>query len=128
MKNLTSYLKKGTGLSLSGFILLLVLWNSSCEKEPDCGCDGKKAFDLNDQLGTIHHDLPSDYAYFISDGMYTEFTLCNTSEFSDTLAKFQQGERVFVTGSAHYECYRNPYALPSYLLKMKSIRIYKIDD
>lgn len=115
-------------MSLSGVILLFALLYNACEDEPNCGCDGKKAFDVNDHQGTLYYELESDYAYFVSDVTYTKFIFCNPAEFSDTLATFEQGGRVFVSGTAHHECYRNPYAPPNYLLDLQSVRIYEVDD
>lgn len=117
----------------TGFTLLIIAFMSpfllyTCESEAECGCDGKKAFSLNYELGEIYYETESDYATFVSQVMYTRFTLCNPGEFRDTLATFEQGAIVYVSGTAHYECYNNPYAPTSFFLTMKNIVEYKVDD
>ncbi len=109
-------------------VLAIVLLVNTCESEPECGCDGKKAFELTNEVGEIYYETDDDYATFISATLYTLFVLCNPAEFRDTLATFQQGELVIVSGIAHYQCYNNPYTQTSYLLDMTSIAEFKIDD
>lgn len=108
--------------------LAIVFLVYTCEKKPECGCDGKKAFELFNEVGEIHYETEDDYATFISSTLYTVFVLCNPKEFRDTLATFDQGDLVYVSGIAHYQCYNNPYTQTSYLLDMKSIAEYKLDD
>jgi len=101
---------------------------NTCDSEPECGCDGKKAFELTNEVGEIYYETEDDYVTFISATLYTVFVLCNPKEFRDTLATFDQGDLVYVSGIAHYQCYNNPYTQTSYLLDMKSIAEYKLDD
>jgi hypothetical protein len=108
--------------------LLIALLFYTCESEPECGCDGKKAFVLNNEVGEIYYETESDYATFVSATLYTLFVLCNPEEFRDTLATFDQGTLVYVSGIVHYQCYNNPYTQTSYLLDMTNIIEFKIDD
>ena len=57
--------------------LAIVMLVSTCESKPDCGCDGKKAFELMDEVGEIYYETDDDYATFISATLYTIFVLCN---------------------------------------------------
>lgn len=100
----------------------------TCESEPECGCDGKKVFDLYNELGNIYYETESDYATFVSLILSTQFVLCNPGEFRDTLATFDQGDLVYASGRVHNQCYNNPYAPKSYHLTMEGIIAYKIDD
>ena len=108
--------------------LAIVLLFYTCESKPNCGCDGKKAFELADEVGEIYYQTDNDYATFISATVSTIFVLCNPAEFRDTLATFDQGDLVYVSGIVHYQCYNNPYTQTSYLIDMTSIRKFIIDD
>ncbi len=112
------------GTLFVAFVLLLY----NCESKPNCGCDGKKAFELTDEVGEIYYQTENDYATFISATLSTIFVLCNPRDFRDTLATFDQGDLVYVSGIAHYQCYNNPYTQTSYLLDMTSIRKFILDD
>jgi hypothetical protein len=108
------------------FISVFILY--TCENENECGCDGKKVFNLTNELGQIYVVTDGDYGTFVSATLGTQFELCNPGEFRDTLATFDQGDLVFITGKAHNKCYNNPYAQRSYHLTMERIMEYKIDD
>ena len=121
-------MKKYTGVVLWLMIFLGAFLFSTCESEPECGCDGKKVFNLTNELGEIYYETVGDYATFVSLALGTQFVLCNPEEFRDTLATFDQGDIVYVSGKAHRQCYNNPYAPISYHFTMDHIIEYKIDD
>ena len=108
--------------------LVIVILLTTCESKPECGCDGKKAFELVDEVGEIYYETDDYYATFVSATLYTLFVLCNPEDFQDTLMTFEQGDLVYVSGIAHYQCYNNPYTQTSYLLDMTSIAKFEIDD
>jgi hypothetical protein len=116
------------GFTLWIFTLISFSLLSTCGNETECGCDGKKAFSLYDELGKIYYETESDYATFVSQVLGTQFVLCNPGEFRDTLNTFDQGVLVYVSGTARHQCYSNPYAATSYHLDLERIIKYKVDD
>jgi hypothetical protein len=120
--------KKVKGIGLWAVTLTIATFLITCDKEQECGCEGKKLFNLTNELGQIYYETEGDYATFVSAALGTNFVLCNPAEFRDTLATFEQGDLVYASGKAHRQCYNNPYAPVSYHLTMERIMEYKLDD
>ncbi len=113
--------KVGWGLLV---MLLLLVTAGSCSKEKKCGCDGEIKFELNEVPGTIYYE-DTKFTYFISDGIYSYFTLCEPDSAWEMVKKFKSGEHVLVSGEVADDCMKqiSAYAYANYVLHLKEIKL-----
>ncbi len=105
-------------------VIALLFSSGACNKEKKCGCDGEIKFDLTEVPGTIFYE-DTKFTYFISDGIYSYFTLCNAEEMWDKIKKFKSGEHVLVSGAAGDDCMKqvSAYAYNNYVLHLTEIKL-----
>ena len=105
-------------------VLALAFTSGACNKEKKCGCDGEIKFDLTEVPGTIYYQ-DTKFTYFISDGIYSYFTLCNAEEMWDKIKKFKTGEHVLVSGGVGDDCMKqvSAYAYNNYVLHLTEIKL-----
>lgn len=103
-------------------IPMLFLSVGSCGKEK-CGCEGEEKFRLEDQAGTLYYQ-DTKYSYFISDGLYSYFTICDPDVVWDLITKFNNGDKVWITGSVSDDCMKqiSGYYYANYVIRVEDIR------
>ncbi len=100
----------------------LMFTSGSCKKQK-CGCDGEVVFNLTDVPGKIYYEN-TKYTYFIPEGVYSYFTVCDPETVWDKVSKFQSGERVIVSGKAMDDCMKQmSYSYnANYVLRLEDIK------
>ncbi len=103
-------------------VIALMFSSGSCKKQT-CGCDGEVKFELNQVPGTINYE-DTKFSYFISDGIYSYFTICDPEKVWDQISKFKNGEHVIVTGKAMDDCMKQMsyYYSSNYVLQLEEIK------
>ncbi|NOY37871.1 MAG: hypothetical protein GXO83_09895 [Chlorobi bacterium] len=103
-------------------ISVLFLYTGGCKKQK-CGCDGEELFTLNDQAGILYYS-DTKYSYFISDGVYSYFTICNPDGVWDMIKKFKNGDKVWITGSVSDDCMKkvSGWYYSNYVIRVENIR------
>ncbi|MCD6200810.1 MAG: hypothetical protein J7K46_03280 [Bacteroidales bacterium] len=102
--------------------IALMFSSGSCKKQT-CGCEGKVSFELNQVPGTIYYE-DTKFTYFISDGIYSYFTVCDPEKTWDEVSKFKSGEHVIVSGKAMDDCMKQMsyYYSSNYVLHLEEIK------
>jgi len=104
-------------------VMIGLMFSSSSCKKKTCGCDGEVVFNLTDVPGKIYYE-DTKFTYFISDGVYSYFTVCDPEKVWDEVSKYQSGERVIVTGKAMDDCMKQMsyYYSANYVLQLEDIK------
>jgi hypothetical protein len=110
-----------------GIILLPIFTDSSCKKQPKCGCDKDVILTLVKEPAYVYFDLEAKTASFrpIVNPSATYY-FCNPSEFIATLANFTSGQVLLISGNAFWEC-NYLYNSSNYQYYQPAYRVYQIN-
>jgi hypothetical protein len=86
-------------------ILVPILVDPGCKKQPKCGCGKDVLYTLDSALVTIYYNEASRSAYFYP-YTYTGATyyFCNPGKWIDTLKTMNTEEYLLLSGKVYYEC------------------------
>ncbi len=86
-------------------ILVLLIFNSECKKQPKCGCGKDVIFTLTNAQALIQYNEASNTIVFypaLSTG--ATYYFCNPSQWMDSIKKLNTSEYLLISGDVFYEC------------------------
>lgn len=117
--------------SIIGLIILIPLVaDLGCKKQPKCGCGKDVIFELTDGTANVYYTVSSRTAYFYSSlSSGSVYYFCNPGKWIDELAKFTSGQELLVSGKVFYECNYlmnagnyGYYVAPTYQVDVTSVK------
>lgn len=91
------------GLTL--LLILAVMSDTGCKKQPKCGCEGDRLDSINQGHAIISYNAEKNMAQFTPTGdPYSIFYFCNPQDFMGELTQLEQGQEVIVSGEYFYDC------------------------
>ncbi len=90
---------------LTLLVILAVISDTGCKKQPKCGCDGDALDSIDQGHAYISYNADKNMAQFtpIYDS-YSIFYFCNPQDFMGELTQLEQGSEVIVSGEYFYDC------------------------
>jgi len=87
-------------------MLLPMIVNFSCKKQPKCGCNEDVIITLNKEPGYVIFDPAYSSARFVPlSNTSAVYYFCNASTFMSTLEEFVSGQTILlVSGEASWDC------------------------
>jgi len=118
---------------LTLLVILAVISDTGCKKQPKCGCDGDALDSLNQGFAIISYNADKNTAQFTPlDNPYHIFYFCNPQDFMGELTQMEQGAEVIVSGEYFYDCtylmnssnsgQYSPYRI--YQIKVTAVSLY----
>jgi hypothetical protein len=118
---------------LTLLVILAVISDTGCKKQPKCGCDGDALDSLDQAFAIISYNADKNMAQFTPlNNPYNIFYFCNPQDFMGELTQMEQGAEVIVSGEYFYDCtylmnssnsgQYSPYKL--YQIKVTAVSVY----
>lgn len=86
-------------------ILLPLVFNIECKKQPKCGCGNDVIFTLNDaQVYVQYNESSNTVLFYPSVATGATYYFCNPSQWMDSLKKLNTREYLLISGDVFYEC------------------------
>lgn len=114
-------------LVLLVILIPVMIADSSCKKQPKCGCGKDVIITLNKEPVRIQFSVEDNTISFSPViNPYANYQLCNPSEWIDYLSDFTSPVTLLVSGPAYYEC-NYLYNSSNYMYYQPSYRVYQIE-
>jgi len=120
-------------ISVLLIVILPVIFNFACKKQPKCGCGKDVVFSLTNEplsYNSLIYSEGGTNAYFMI-GMDTYY-FCNPGEMYPEYSKLRSGDQLLISGDVYWECnylystsnysYYNYYRV--YQVQVKEMKAY----
>ncbi|MBM3419867.1 MAG: hypothetical protein FJY11_01900 [Bacteroidetes bacterium] len=123
MKIQHSILRK---ILVAAIIIFPLVADSSCKKQPKCGCGKDVILTLSKEPARIYFDVENNTLSFSPIlNPYATYYPCNPSDWIPYLSDFTSPAILLVSGEAFYEC-NYLYNSSNYMYYNPSYRVYQI--
>jgi hypothetical protein len=86
-------------------IIVSVMINTDCKKQPKCGCGKDILFTLTGASANIIFTVSGEPIYCMTVGdPYSTYTFCNPTEMFSKLADAKSGDILLVSGPVYWNC------------------------
>lgn len=108
-------------------ILIPVLVDPGCKKQPRCGCGKDVIQTLVKEPVNVYFNIEDKTVKFVPlINLSATYFLCNPSDWIDFLSEFKSPVLLLVSGKAYWEC-NYLYSSSNYAYYQPMYRVYQID-